>query len=375
MPESIELTGQGAFCYICAACECPVRDFPFKNTEASGQSEREKEQGRALKKRILSGMRPTGKLHLGNLHGALQNWVDLQNSVDYECFYFVADWHALTSEYNNTDPIKGYIQDMVVDWLSVGLDPRRSTLFIQSEIKEHAELFLILSMVTPLPWLERNPTYKEMQQELADKDLSTFGFLGYPVLQAADIIMYKAHGVPVGIDQLPHIELTREIARRFNFLYREIFPIPEPMLTEVPKLLGIDGRKMSKSYENSIYLSDRGSVLKTKVESMFTDPQRMRKGDPGRPEVCNVFTFHTIYAPHADLEEIDRECRRAGIGCVDCKKRLVQWVLEGMKAIHDRQDYYRSHLTEVREIIVDGCRRATEVARQTMQEVREAVKI
>jgi len=328
-----------------------------------------------LKKRILSGMRPTGKLHLGNLHGALQNWVDLQNSVDYECFYFVADWHALTSEYNNTDPIKGYIQDMVVDWLSVGLDPRRSTLFIQSEIKEHAELFLILSMVTPLPWLERNPTYKEMKQELADKDLSTFGFLGYPVLQAADIIMYKAHGVPVGIDQLPHIELTREIARRFNFLYREIFPIPEPMLTEVPKLLGIDGRKMSKSYENSIYLSDRGSVLKTKVESMFTDPQRMRKGDPGRPEVCNVFTFHTIYAPHADLEEIDRECRRAGIGCVDCKKRLVQWVLEGMKAIHDRQDYYRSHLTEVREIIVDGCRRATEVARQTMQEVREAVKI
>ena len=328
-----------------------------------------------MKKRILSGMRPTGKLHLGNLHGALQNWVDLQNSVDYECFYFVADWHALTSEYNNTDPIKGYIQDMVVDWLSVGLDPRRSTLFIQSEIKEHAELFLILSMVTPLPWLERNPTYKEMKQELADKDLSTFGFLGYPVLQAADIIMYKAHGVPVGIDQLPHIELTREIARRFNFLYREIFPIPEPMLTEVPKLLGIDGRKMSKSYENSIYLSDRGSVLKTKVESMFTDPQRMRKGDPGRPEVCNVFTFHTIYAPHADLEEIDRECRRAGIGCVDCKKRLVQWVLEGMKAIHDRQDYYRSHLTEVREIIVDGCRRAAEVARQTMQEVREAVKI
>jgi len=328
-----------------------------------------------LKKRILSGMRPTGKLHLGNLHGALQNWVNLQNSGDYECFYFVADWHALTSEYNNTDPIQGHIQDMAVDWLSVGLDPRRSTLFIQSRIKEHAELFLILSMVTPLPWLERNPTYKEMKQELADKDLSTFGFLGYPVLQAADIIMYKAHGVPVGVDQLPHVELTREIARRFNFLYREIFPIPDALLTEVPKLLGIDGRKMSKSYENSIYLSDRGSVLKTKVESMFTDPQRMRKGDPGRPEVCNVFTFHTIYAPHADLEEIDRECRRAGIGCVDCKKRLVRWVLDGMKAIHDRQDYYRSHLQEVRDIITDGCQRATQVARQTMEEVREAVKV
>jgi tryptophanyl-tRNA synthetase len=320
-------------------------------------------------------MRPTGKLHLGHLHGALQNWVDLQNSDDYECFYFVADWHALTSEYNNTDPIQGHIQDMAVDWLSVGLDPRRSTLFIQSRIKEHAELFLILSMVTPLPWLERNPTYKEMKQELADKDLSTFGFLGYPVLQAADIIMYKAHGVPVGVDQLPHVELTREIARRFNFLYREIFPIPDAMLTEVPRLLGIDGRKMSKSYENSIYLSDRGSVLKTKVESMFTDPQRMRKGDPGRPEVCNVFTLHTIYAPQADLEEIDRECRRAGIGCVDCKKRLVQWVVEGMKVIHDRQDYYRSHVKEVRDIIVDGCQRATQVARQTMEEVREAVKI
>lgn len=320
-------------------------------------------------------MRPTGKLHLGNLHGALRNWVDLQNSDEYECYYFVADWHALTSEYNHTDPIRGHIQDMVVDWLSVGLDPRRSTLFIQSRIPEHAELFLLLSMITPLPWLERNPTYKEMKQELADKDLSTFGFLGYPVLQAADIIMYKAHGVPVGVDQLPHIELTREIARRFNFLYREIFPIPEPMLTEVPKLLGIDGRKMSKSYENSIYLSDRDSVLKAKVESMFTDPQRMRRSDPGRPEVCNVFTFHTIYAPQTDVEEIDRECREAGIGCVDCKKRLVRWVLEGMKIIHDRQDYYRSHMEEVREIINDGCRRATEVARQTMQEVREAVKI
>lgn len=238
-------------------------------------------------------MRPTGVLHLGNLHGALKNWIDLQNSGDYECYYFVADWHALTSEYNNTDMIRENIINMVIDWLSVGLDPLKSTLFIQSSIKEHAELFLILSMITPLPWLERNPTYKEMKEELSEKDLSTFGFLGYPVLQAADIIMYKAYGVPVGVDQLPHVELTREIARRFNFLYREIFPIPEPLLTDVPKMLGIDGRKMSKSYNNSIYISDRGNDLRAKIESMFTDPQRMRKKDPGGRNFAMYMPFTT----------------------------------------------------------------------------------
>ncbi len=194
---------------------------------------------------------------------------------------------------------------------------------------EHAELFVLLCMITPLPWLERNPTYKEMKQELIDRDLSTFGFLGYPVLQAADIIMYKAYGVPVGVDQLPHVELTREIARRFNFLYREIFPIPEPLLTQVPKLLGIDGRKMSKSYDNAIYLSDRGEVLRKKIESMFTDPQRQRKSDPGRPEVCNVFSFHNIYSPSAEIDEIERDCRKAAIGCVQCKKRLAQRIAEG----------------------------------------------
>ena len=327
------------------------------------------------KKRILSGMRPTGKLHLGNLHGALQNWVALQNDGAYDCFYFVADWHALTSEYNNTDLLKENGRDMVVDWLSVGLDPARSTLFVQSSIKEHAELFTILSMITPLSWLERNPTYKEMKTELAEKDLSTYGFLGYPVLQAADIIMYKAYGVPVGVDQLPHVELTREIARRFNFLYREVFPIPEPLLTDVPKLLGIDGRKMSKSYENSIYLSDRGTGLKQKVAAMFTDPQRMRKSDPGRPEICNVFTFHQIYSPASEVDEIEQECRNAGIGCVGCKKRLAARILEGMKPIHERQDYYQSHLHELDEIISDGNSRAAKIARMTMEEVRDAVKI
>ena len=327
------------------------------------------------KKRILSGMRPTGALHLGHLHGALNNWIDLQNSGDYDCYYFVADWHALTSDYNNTDLIREQALDMVIDWLSVGLDPLKSTLFIQSSIKEHAELFIILSMITPLPWLERNPTYKEMKEELVEKDLSTFGFLGYPVLQAADIIMYKAYGVPVGVDQLPHVELTREIARRFNFLYREIFPIPEPLLTDVPKLLGIDGRKMSKSLDNSIYLSDREDALKTKISAMFTDPQRMRKRDPGRPELCNVFTFHQIYSPPDDVQEISRECKGAGIGCTDCKSSLADRIIKGMQQIHARQDYFRGHIDEVKSIIEDGNTRAARIARKTMEEVREAVKI
>jgi tryptophanyl-tRNA synthetase len=327
------------------------------------------------KKRILSGMRPTGKLHLGNLHGALQNWVTLQNNGSYDCFYFVADWHALTSDYNDTSLIKENGRDMIIDWLSVGLDPAESTLFVQSSIKEHAELFTLLSMITPLSWLERNPTYKEMKTELADKDLSTFGFLGYPVLQAADIIMYKAYGVPVGVDQLPHVELTREIARRFNFLYREIFPIPEPLLADVPKLLGIDGRKMSKSYDNSVYLTDRGDALEKKIAAMFTDPQRMRKTDPGRPEVCNVFTFHQIYSPQSEVDEISDDCRKATIGCVACKKRLAVRILKGMKPIHDRQDYYRSHLDEVDKIIADGNARTTAVARATMEEVRDAIRL
>jgi len=328
------------------------------------------------KKRILSGMRPTGRLHLGNLHGALANWVDIQNTDTYDCFYFVADWHALTSDYKDTDLIKAYSLDMVVDWLSVGLDPARSTLFVQSEVPEHAELFLILSMITPLSWLERNPTYKEMQEELSDKDIGTFGFLGYPVLQAADIIMYKAYGVPVGVDQLPHVELTREIARRFNFLYKkEIFPVPEPLLAEVPKLLGLDGRKMSKSYDNSIYLRDRGDVLTQKITSMFTDPQRMRRKDPGRPEVCNAFAFHNIYSPSSEVDEISDACRTADIGCVECKKRLAQRIVEGMAPIHERQDHYLNHLDDVKEIMADGVLRASKIASLTMEQVREAVKI
>lgn len=320
-------------------------------------------------------MRPTGKLHLGNLQGALSNWVNLQNKEHHECFYFVADWHALTSDYKDTSEISDFSIDMIIDWLSAGLDPARSTLFLQSGVKEHAELFLILSMITPLAWLERNPTYKEMREELSDRDLSTAGFLAYPVLQAADIIMYKADGVPVGVDQLPHVELTREIARRFNFLYREVFPIPEPLLTDVPKLLGLDGRKMSKSYGNSIYLRDRGKDLSGKILSMFTDPERKTKRDPGRPHLCNVFAFHGMYTTPEEVEQISEDCKKAAIGCVECKGRLAKAVAEIMAPIHETQDRYLNNIDEVRDILAEGTSRARRIARVTMDEVREALKI
>lgn len=328
-----------------------------------------------VKRRIVSGMRPTGRLHLGNLHGALSNWISLQNHGDYECFYFVADWHALTSDYASTENIRSNTIEMVIDWISAGLDPHESTFFIQSSIKEHAELFLLLSMITPLAWLERNPTYKEIKEELSQKDLSTFGFLGYPVLQAADIIMYKAYGVPVGVDQLPHIELTREIARRFNFLYGETFPIPETLLTEASKILGIDGRKMSKSYDNSIFMSDKGEELRKKIASMFTDPQRQRKRDPGRPELCNVYTFHQLYSKPDDVSEIAAACRSASIGCTECKKRLAEAIAEGMRPMHEKREHYLKHLDEVKEIIEDGNVRAGRIARETLVEVREIMKI
>ena len=325
------------------------------------------------KKRILSGMRPSGKLHLGNFYGALDNWIKLQD--EYECFYFAADWHALTTEFEDTGLIKESIKDMFLDWLSAGMDPEKSTIFIQSKVPEHAELHVLLSMITPLSWLERNPTYKEQQQELANRDVSTYGFLGYPVLQAADIIIYKAHRVPVGIDQVPHLELTREIARRFNFLYEEVFPLPEAILTEVPKLLGIDGRKMSKTYDNAIYLSDPPEVIQEKVSQMITDPQRARRNDPGDPEVCNVFSFHKIFSPSEEVNEISHECRSAGIGCVDCKKRLASRVISFLSPLQERRDYYIKHFHEVEEIIESGTQRAQKIARETMDQVRQAIKI
>jgi tryptophanyl-tRNA synthetase len=327
----------------------------------------------AKKKRILSGMRPTGPLHLGNYFGALANWVDMQET--YDCFFFIADWHALTSEYEDTGRIKGHIQTLIIDWLSAGLSPEKCTIFVQSDIKEHSELFLILSMITPVPWLERNPTYKDQIVQLSNKDLSTFGFLGYPVLQAADIIMYRANGVPVGIDQVPHVEITREIARRFNFLYGEVFPEPEAILTETPKILGLDRRKMSKSYDNAIYLSDSPEVIASKTMKMVTDPQRIRRSDPGNPDVCNVFTFHNIYTEPGSVEEIDKKCRTAEIGCVECKKIMSGNLTKGLEPIREKRKYYEERPELVDEIIKDGKKKAGAVARQTMEAVRSAVKI
>jgi tryptophanyl-tRNA synthetase len=318
-------------------------------------------------------MRPTGPLHLGNYHGALANWVGLQD--EYECFFFVADWHALTSDYEKPDKIGAYSQDILLDWLSAGLDPEKSTLFIQSRIKEHAELYLILGMITPVPWLERNPTYKDQIEQLASKDLSTFGFLGYPVLQAADIIMYKPYGVPVGVDQAPHVEITREIARRFNFFYGPVFPEPELILTRTPKLLGTDRRKMSKSYGNAIFLSDPPEEVAAKVATMVTDPQRMRRKDPGNPDVCNVFDFHRLYSPPERVAEIDAKCRSAEIGCVECKKLMAAGLNAFLDPIRERRRFYleRPHL--VAEIAAAGCARAREAARRTMDSVRAAVKL
>ena len=318
-------------------------------------------------------MRPTGKLHLGHYYGALKNWVDLQD--EFECLYFVADWHALTTEYANSGIIKESIHEMVIDWLSVGIVSPKSTIFIQSAIPEHAELHLMLSMVTPLSWLLRNPTYKEQQQELKDKDIHTYGFLGYPVLQASDIIIYKAHKVPVGIDQVPHLELTREIARRFNFLYREMFPLPEALLTETPKILGLDRRKMSKSYDNAIFLSDPPKLVGEKVAQMFTDPNRARRSDPGNPEICNVFTLHTLYSPAEDVTAIDHDCRNAEIGCVECKKKLAPRVIEFLGPFQEKRKYYEDHREEIDEVLNEGSKRAQVIARRNLVEAREAMHI
>ncbi len=325
------------------------------------------------KKRILSGMRPTGPLHLGNLHGALLNWISMQD--EYDCFYFIADWHALTSDYENTSMISEYTREMIIDWLSAGLSPDKSTMFIQSRIKEHSELFLILSMITPVPWLERNPTYKDQIVQLSNKDLSTFGFLGYPVLQAADIIMYKPSGVPVGMDQVPHVEITREIARRFNYLYGEVFPEPEAILTKTPKILGLDRRKMSKSYNNAIFLSDKPDVISSKVSIMITDPQRARKTDPGDPDVCNVFEFHKIYTDQETRNDISPKCRKAEIGCVECKKIMARNLSKALEPIREKREYYEAHPALVDEIIADGILKARKVAERTMEEVRASVKI
>lgn len=325
-------------------------------------------------KRIVSGMRPTGKLHLGHYHGVLSNWLKLQE--EYDCFFFAADWHSLTTEYDNTSAIKGNTRDMVLDWLAFGINPDKSTIFEQSLVPQHAELNLILSMITPVSWLERNPTYKEMQENLAAKDLQTFGFLGYPVLMCADIIVYKAARVPVGHDQLPHLEITREIARRFNFIYQcEVFPEPEALLTETPKVLGLDGRKMSKSYGNAIFLSETAEETRKKLMSMVTDTQRPRRSDPGEPDRCVAFTLHSLYVPEEKRTEIVSSCRGAQIGCVECKKILAEYVVETLAPLRARRDELAGQPGLVEDILAEGSRKAAEQAAKTMKDVREAIKL
>lgn len=326
-----------------------------------------------MRKRVLSGMRPSGKLHLGHYLGVLVNWKKLQQ--DHDCFFFAADWHALTTEYENTGVIRESIDDMVIDWMAAGIDPKKATLFIQSHLPEHAELHLLLSMITPLPWLERNPTYKEQLREQATRDLHTYGFLGYPVLQAADILMYDASLVPVGIDQVPHLELTREIARRFNFLYGETFTIPEAYLTETPKLMGTDNRKMSKTYGNAILLSDTAEEVWAKVKPMVTDPARVRRTDPGNPEICNVFAYHKIFSDEETIRKVDVGCRTAGIGCIECKRWMFEHMEKVLAPIRERRRRIVESGVSMRDILAEGTERARETAAAKMRAVREAVRI
>ncbi|MCS3902895.1 tryptophanyl-tRNA synthetase [Methylohalomonas lacus] len=391
--------------------------------------------------RVLSGMRPTGQLHLGHYHGVLKNWLELQH--EYECFFFVADLHALTTEYDNVGVISQSVWDMVIDWLAAGINPGSARLFIQSRIPEHAELHLLLSMMTPLGWLERVPSYKDQQEKLKNKDLSTYGFLGYPLLQTADIIIYKAGFVPVGEDQVSHVELSREIVRRFNYLYgrepgfeekaeiaakkmgkknnklyqdlrrryqehgdiealekaraliegqqnisigdRErlvgyldgvskiIFPEPQPLLTPAPKMPGLDGQKMSKSYGNTISLREHPGTVEQKLKTMPTDPARVRRSDPGEPEKCPVWSLHQVYSDHDTQDWVQEGCRSAGIGCLECKKPLIEAVLAELKPIQERAREYEEDPETVRGIISEGCESAREVARETMEEVRQVM--
>ncbi len=324
-------------------------------------------------KRVLSGMRPTGPLHLGHLHGVLENWLKLQE--EYQCFYFVADWHALTTEYENPQKIPSFSKELLLEWLTVGLNPERSVLFVQSAIKEHAELHLLFSMFTPVSWLERNPTYKDMIRELKQKDLATYGFLGYPVLQAADILIYKAHKVPVGVDQLPHLELTREIARRFNYLYQtEVFPLPEPLLSEVPKVPGTDGRKMSKSFGNAIFLTDDEATVRQKILSMVTDTERPRKSDPGDPENrCVAFNLIRLYFEPEEQAEIVEACKAAQLGCKECKKKLAEKVIQSLRPLWEKRQELEARPGIFEEIVAAGNEKARQFARKTLAEAKEAL--
>ncbi len=341
-------------------------------------------------KRVLSGMRPTGPLHIGHYLGALGNWVRLQD--EYECFYFVADWHALSTMYDEAETLAEYTEEIVKDWLSVGLDPDRSTFFLQSAILQHAELLVLLSMITPLSWLERVPSYKEVRQQMAHKDLATYGFLGYPLLQTADIIIYRANYVPVGIDQLPHLELAREIVRRFNFMYSSItpgrdseqagqataagvFPEPKELLTEAPKVPGTDGRKMSKSYENAIYLKDPSNTVWEKLRPMVTDPARVRRTDPGDPEKCPVYELHVFFTPDERKKEVAHGCRTAGIGCIDCKKVLYEELEKVLSPLREKRAELDMQPDLVKQILSNGNDRARKEAERTMSDVRDSIKL
>jgi len=393
--------------------------------------------------RVLSGMRPTGRLHLGHYHGVLKNWVELQH--EYQCFFFVADWHALTTHYDDPSMIPQSTWDMVIDWLAAGVNPGEATLFVQSRVPEHAELHLLLSMITPLGWLERVPTYKDQQERLKEKDLSTYGFLGYPLLQSADILVYRAGLVPVGEDQVVHVELTREVARRFNHIYgREpdfedkaeqaikkmgkknaklyhgyrrsfqeqgdeealaaarallesqqnigiadrdrlfgylegggmvILPEPQPLLTKAAKMPGLDGQKMSKSYGNTIALDASPADVEKQMRTMPTDPARVRRTDPGNPEICPVWQFHQVYSDEAVKDWVQQGCRSAGIGCIECKQPVIDAVLAELKPIQERGREYAAQPDLVHNIVNEGCERAREVARETMEEVRHAMSL
>ncbi|MBI3576056.1 MAG: tryptophan--tRNA ligase [Gammaproteobacteria bacterium] len=391
--------------------------------------------------RVLSGMRPTGRLHLGHYHGVLKNWLKLQ--TEYECFFFIADWHALTTHYEESQGLQEHVWDMATDWLAAGVDPSSATLFLQSCVPAHAELHLLLSMITPLPWLERVPSYKDQQAQMPDRDLSTYGFLGYPLLQGADILIYRAGLVPVGEDQVAHVELTREVARRFNHLYgrepgykalaeeaiqklgkknsklyrelrqafleqgdkqalitarallerqknmtlgnkerlfgylegggRLILPEPEALLTHAPKMPGLDGRKMSKSYANTISLREDPLEVEQKLKTMSTDPARVRRGDPGNPEKCPVWEFHKVYSDDKTRQWVDQGCRSAGIGCLECKRPVIDAVLAELKPIQERVAEFARDPLAVRSIVEDGCKRARDVAEETLVEVRNAM--
>jgi tryptophanyl-tRNA synthetase len=327
-----------------------------------------------IRKRVLSGMRSTGKLHLGNYVGALDNWVRMQD--EYQCFFEVADWHALTTDYADTSRVKENSLEVALDWLAAGLDPEKSVIFIQSHVPAHAELHLLFSMITPLGWLERVPTYKEQRENIQDKDLGTYGFLGYPVLQSADILIYKADVVPVGEDQVAHVELTREIARRFNGIYGKsgaVFPEPQSLLTPAPKLPGTDGRKMSKSYGNTILLTDPEPVLRQKLKKMMTDPARVRRSDPGNPDVCPVGDLHKIFSDRARMDQVNLGCRSAGIGCIECKSWAADALVKLLSPMQQRRKKFEENPRLAWDILEAGTDRARKVAAETMDDVRAAM--